>query len=117
MANELTHEQIKAAVEALQGSYGNSEEYGLTDEDAEDGLLFALESLGIPVAFKSKRVALKKAEIAKEEATRRAYYARRAAMTPAERKDEDERIHVAMNAMMDRVFTSSPMFNLMEKDY
>ena len=101
-----TPEQLDAAAAAFQDGYEQADEYGVTDEDAKNGLIMALQSLGVEIADTPELAELK-AERAKQRAAREAYEQKRAAMTPAERKAHDEKMQTAMNAALSQVFESN----------
>jgi hypothetical protein len=107
-----TPEQLDAAVAAFQDGYEQAEEYGVTDEDAKNGLIMALQSLGVEIADTPELAELK-AERAEQRAAREAYEQELAAMTPAERKAHVEKMQIEINAAMSRVFDSMPLFNLL----
>ena len=71
---EITEEDIANAVFAFQDSYRGGDEYGIGDEDAEAGILAALESLGIEreriAEIRAARVSQRLAEDAENERRR-----------------------------------------------
>jgi hypothetical protein len=107
----ITRDQLNAAVVAFQEAYEDCEEYGITDEDAHLGLLFALEALGIETDLSDAAFKRRKAELAREAALWQAYHERRAGMTQKERDDEDDGQRALMPEVLRYVFKTSPLFN------
>lgn len=120
MNAQQVREAAQAFYDRLSGDF--HEEYGISREDALDGMIAALQAIGMltPQQVGGIRFGIKRLELKAEHERQRKEEERRAALTPEEREREDDsakafRTSFQMQTrLLDRVYASSQLLGILK---
>lgn len=124
MSKSITEEDFQRGVVAFQESYHGNEEYGISYEDAEEGMIVGLRAMGLWDAGAERWAQAARRRKAREDARERREVAarekaRRDDLTPEQRESEDRIRALTMNMLsanvvstrvIDQLFPSNPMW-------